>query len=624
MDDPVGRKKDELFEPTIDMMVNDFDDEATLEEEENLADPSQDQNELDNLQREGELPIEELLRLYNCPPPPMSSGHHLDRGKPKKPRKKRKHIATTLVNNNNNNTVEDHPDSPASDRKAARLSDDVASVSGDQKPPSPQPPTPVNVPELKPGTTYSDNDEEELAANLFRSTSTADDLSSSQPTTTVVAENDDDLDEDEEDDDDDEDLDGPSELVQLLDDVHNNDEEEEEADYDYYPEELDLKKSILVGENHQAVIPESVLPRNNKQVEQHSTPGSDQLLWSPHSEKVTDGAVERFLASFYRLRRHLNHPEEQQQVSTEDLIKGEQPSRAAGAGVVKDEESALRKLLEADYNVEIALQQVCNLMQTNGGLSSGSGGGGGAAAGYCATTPVVTWSEEECRNFELGIRLYGKNFTLIQATKVASRSVQELVQFYYFWKKTERYDSFAAKQRLEKKRHSMSNQNPGLTEFMDRFLEEQPQPQQQQQLQSRSISPRQQQTATVAASSVMTLQQKQQKELLGGSGGGGGGGGEPVSPAKSQQVAGGGGGGAAGQEESTGGGGGGMIQDGNHSLLIYADSKRHRTSGGGGVPTTPPVATADGQRQQHPLEELMAGGGKGDREKKVVEEAAAS
>lgn len=30
-------KDDQLFEPTVDMMVNDFDDEQTLEEEENLA-----------------------------------------------------------------------------------------------------------------------------------------------------------------------------------------------------------------------------------------------------------------------------------------------------------------------------------------------------------------------------------------------------------------------------------------------------------------------------------------------------------------------------------------------------------------------------------------------------------
>lgn len=35
-------EEDQLFEPSVDMMVNDFDDEQTLEEEENLArDPNQ-------------------------------------------------------------------------------------------------------------------------------------------------------------------------------------------------------------------------------------------------------------------------------------------------------------------------------------------------------------------------------------------------------------------------------------------------------------------------------------------------------------------------------------------------------------------------------------------------------
>lgn len=46
----------------------------------------------------------------------------------------------------------------------------------------------------------------------------------------------------------------------------------------------------------------------------------------------------------------------------------------------------------------------------------------------------------------------------------------ELVQFYYLWKKTERHDVFANKARLEKKKYTL---HPGLTDFMDRFLEEQ-------------------------------------------------------------------------------------------------------------------------------------------------------
>ena len=52
---------------------------------------------------------------------------------------------------------------------------------------------------------------------------------------------------------------------------------------------------------------------------------------------------------------------------------------------------------------------------------------------------MTLWSEEECRAFELGLRLYGKDFHMIQQQKVRTRSVGELVQFYYLWKKTERH-----------------------------------------------------------------------------------------------------------------------------------------------------------------------------------------
>ena len=47
--------------------------------------------------------------------------------------------------------------------------------------------------------------------------------------------------------------------------------------------------------------------------------------------------------------------------------------------------------------------------------------------------------------------------------------MSELVQFYYLWKKTERFDVFANKARLDKKKYSLS---PCVTDYMDRFLEE--------------------------------------------------------------------------------------------------------------------------------------------------------
>jgi hypothetical protein len=106
------------------------------------------------------------------------------------------------------------------------------------------------------------------------------------------------------------------------------------------------------------------------------------------------------------------------------------------------------------------------------------------------------WSEEECRAFELGLRLYGKDFHMIQSQKVRTRSVGELVQFYYLWKKTERHDVFANNTRLEKKKYTLHPGTgiktgrhrgaimtssfcfiiTGTTDYMDRFIDEQDPP----------------------------------------------------------------------------------------------------------------------------------------------------
>lgn len=47
----VQTSSDSLFEPTVEMMVNDFDDERTLEEEEALAVTEDPSTELSNLER---------------------------------------------------------------------------------------------------------------------------------------------------------------------------------------------------------------------------------------------------------------------------------------------------------------------------------------------------------------------------------------------------------------------------------------------------------------------------------------------------------------------------------------------------------------------------------------------
>jgi hypothetical protein len=48
---------------------------------------------------------------------------------------------------------------------------------------------------------------------------------------------------------------------------------------------------------------------------------------------------------------------------------------------------------------------------------------------------------------------------MIQSQKVKTRSVGELIQFYYMWKKTERHDVFANNTRLEKKKYTL---HPGI------------------------------------------------------------------------------------------------------------------------------------------------------------------
>ncbi|XP_077054654.1 mesoderm induction early response protein 1a isoform X1 [Siphateles boraxobius] len=62
--DPLVQDEDRDFDPSADMLVHDFDDERTLEEEEKLDGEKNSSTEIDDLTREGDMPIEELLKLY--------------------------------------------------------------------------------------------------------------------------------------------------------------------------------------------------------------------------------------------------------------------------------------------------------------------------------------------------------------------------------------------------------------------------------------------------------------------------------------------------------------------------------------------------------------------------------
>ncbi|XP_071851492.1 mesoderm induction early response protein 1-like isoform X3 [Apostichopus japonicus] len=197
-------------------------------------------------------------------------------------------------------------------------------------------------------------------------------------------------------------------------------------DSEYVPLD-EWKKDINVGRDFQAAVPEGLSPYDDGPVYENE----DALLWDP--SKLEDGDVEDFLSQI-QLPSH-----------------GPQDGNSIPSGThVRDDEKALFILLQCGHSVDEALRR--NRMQI-----------------VAPTDELSLWSEEECRNFESGLRTYGKNFYLIHRHKVRTRSVGELVHFYYLWKKTERHDAFSHITRLSKKKYHV---HPGITDYMDRFLDD--------------------------------------------------------------------------------------------------------------------------------------------------------
>jgi hypothetical protein len=54
------------------------------------------------------------------------------------------------------------------------------------------------------------------------------------------------------------------------------------------------------------------------------------------------------------------------------------------------------------------------------------------------TFDLHDWSKDEIEAFEEGIRLYGHELFAIKK-RVETRSMKDIVRFFYQWKKTERY-----------------------------------------------------------------------------------------------------------------------------------------------------------------------------------------
>ncbi|XP_027146381.1 mesoderm induction early response protein 2 [Larimichthys crocea] len=176
-------------------------------------------------------------------------------------------------------------------------------------------------------------------------------------------------------------------------------------------------KEIMVGSMYQAKIP----PLGPYTYQEREYSSEDQLLWRPGVLPVQD--VEEFLLYAQRPRTQ----EGAACTRTQDTVR--------------DNEQALYELVKCNYNAEEALRR----LRFNVKVFS---------------EELCAWSEEECRNFEHGYRVYGKNFHLIQANKVRTRSVGECVEYYYMWKKSERHEYFTQQAtRLSRKKYNLHSGN---------------------------------------------------------------------------------------------------------------------------------------------------------------------
>ncbi|XP_077981121.1 mesoderm induction early response protein 1-like [Glandiceps talaboti] len=333
------------------MMINDFDDERTMEEEEQLSGSSCG-NEIDDLEKESEMPLEDLLAMYGY-------------GGEAEPQ------TLASVGEDEDDNIQINTDNLTLDKEqiADLLPDD-------------------------PDENGESSNHEELTSDMYVLMGESPEHSGKRP-------------------------------------LRSNtmaDSGSESDDSDYVPPPYDdWKKEIKIGSYFQAEVPEGL----SKYDDAPAYENEDRLLWDP--SKCNDDRVEEYL-------RHV-----------QEIPAGTQGVKAIPTGDhVRDDEQALYLLLQCGNNLDEALRR--HKMQVTP-----------------PTDEMSLWSEEECRSFENGLRTYGKDFHMIQQHKVRTRSVGELVQFYYLWKKTERHDAFANQARLSKPKYKI---HPGITDYMDRFIDD--------------------------------------------------------------------------------------------------------------------------------------------------------
>ncbi|XP_030375525.1 mesoderm induction early response protein 1 isoform X2 [Scaptodrosophila lebanonensis] len=419
---PTSSLADITFEPTIDMMVNDFDDEATLNEEEALADleAHNPEDEIATLREESEMPIEELLAKYSgitdveMPQLPTYSSRRAGSS-----RRKRQHQEVE-ENRAIAEVQKSEPSQPSGSGGEHCIDLTIAQHQV------------VDVGELSNLTSVSAHfndvllETDEMPAILppevekkhHRShlLDLYPDESFGENTQALNS-----LDV----------LENFTPLQNLFGDVEPEEDEDSDTDSD------DARKIIMVGPDYQAEIPEGlsqygdILPYENE----------DQLIWEP--SQVSERAVEDYLTKIQETKSTAPTEDsltqgagEVDELNVDEVATAVIPSSTAiqhgGTAsneiesVVKDNEQALHLLVQCGYDFKEALRRKrLNVMP------------------LCSDA-MSSWSEDECQKFEEGIQKFGKDFYQIRQNQVRTRTMRELVQFYYLWKKSERRDqSFA-------------------------------------------------------------------------------------------------------------------------------------------------------------------------------------
>lgn len=350
------------FEPTVDMMMNEFDDERTMEEEEAL-DQEDEAEELNALTQEQDMPLEELMKLYGYNQPNKEA-------------------------ETKEEDEEEEVDEELAEEKLAEDDDEIKEEPILNQSQVDEMSETLEIKEEEGGSMSPPPAKKSKKSELARFYEAA-----------IEGKDLDDESGDE-----------------------NGDETDEGKDYSW-------KKTIMIGPSYQAQVPLGL----SKYDDTPPYENEDKKLWDPN---------------------RLEAPETEEYLRETDEIfdEGDYDEHLGVNGIpngshMRDDEQALYLLLQCGHNTKEALRRTSlNCVQSS--------------------EPMSLWSEEECRAFETGLRVYGKDFYSIKAQKVGSRSVGELVQFYYLWKKTERHDMFVDSFWKEKKKYVL---HPGTTDYMDRL-----------------------------------------------------------------------------------------------------------------------------------------------------------